>query len=201
MYPPHPKVRPVNVFSRLRRENVYKCHWNLSILYKFTRYSVNHWQQKWIIIRCLLTINKIWKLPGIWNQSNLHLSSPSTGCIYCWRHRKLGQVHCFSRLMFKVNFEPLFSKFGQETKKLQQKMCWILILNQAPVHLLTIHWLPFQDFRHFCTKIHKDHYIFENDFINMFGLIHTHCNTSHLHRNVNNLGQSTGKLLLPFILI
>ena len=61
--------------------------------------------------------------------------------------------------------------------------------------------LIFQDFRHFCRKIHKDHYIFENDFINMFGLIHTHCNTSHLHRNVNNLGQSTGKLLLPFILI
>ena len=61
--------------------------------------------------------------------------------------------------------------------------------------------LIFQDFCHFCRKIHKDHYIFENDFINMFGLIHTHCSTSHLHRNVNNLRQSTGKLLLPFILI
>jgi hypothetical protein len=94
-YPPLPKVRPVNGFSRLRRENVSECHWNLSIL--FTRYSVNHWQQKRIIIWCLLTINKIWNLPGIWNQSNLHPSSPSTGCIYCWRHRKLGQAHCFSR--------------------------------------------------------------------------------------------------------
>jgi hypothetical protein len=94
-FPPFPKVCPVNVFLRLRRENVYECHWNLSIL--FTRYSVNHWQQKWIIIRCLLTINKIWNLPGIWNQSDLHPSSSSTGCIYCWHHRKLGQAHCFSR--------------------------------------------------------------------------------------------------------
>jgi hypothetical protein len=33
----------------------------------------------------------------------------------------------------QLHFEPLFFKFGQETKKLQQKMCWILILNQAPV--------------------------------------------------------------------
>jgi len=46
-------------------------------------------------------------------------------------------------MISQLHFEPLFSKFGQETKKLQLKMCWILILNQAPVHLLTIHWLPF----------------------------------------------------------
>ena len=101
-------------------------------------------------------------------------------------------------MISQLHFEPLFSKFGQETKKLQQKMCWISILNQAPVHRVDNSMayvsLIFQDFRHFCRKIHKDHYIFENDFINMFGLIHTHCNTSHLHRNVNNLGQSTGML-------
>ena len=96
-------------------------------------------------------------------------------------------------MISELHFEPLFSKFGQETEKLQQKMCWLLILNQTPVYLLTTSVsLIFQDF---CRKILKDLYIFENDFINMFGLIHT----SHLHRNVNILGQSTGIVLVPIL--
>ena len=75
-------------------------------------------------------------------------------------------------MISELHFESLFSKFGQETEKLQQKMCWLLILNQTPVYLLTTSVsLIFQDF---CRKILKDLYIFENDFINMFGLINTH---------------------------
>jgi hypothetical protein len=90
----------------------------------------------------------------------------------------------------------LFSKFGQETKKVttenvldldtKSSICSSIDNSLACVSLI------FQDFRHFCRKIHKDHYIFDNDFINMLGLIQAHCNTSHLHRNVNNLEQSTG---------
>ena len=99
-YPSFPKVRPVNGFSRMHRERLRMSLKLLSIL--FTRYSMNYWQQKRIIIRCLLTINKIWNFPGIWNQSDLHPSSSSTGCIYCWRHRKLGQAHCCSRKCSKL---------------------------------------------------------------------------------------------------